>query len=370
MKILMIIDSIDIGGAETYLVNLVEALKRHNYNSFVVSSGGIYEQVLIQEGIESYKLPVNSKNPLNLMKSIFNIVKYVKANEIDIIHAHGRMPAFIGNIVSKLVGVHFITTAHAKVEANSIYKYITTYGEFVISVSEDIKKHIVKEFNIAKNIIEIIPNGININKFKNSDKDNELIESLNLSKDVIRIMIVSRMDGELGQIAIDLVEKFNKIKSNAFLELIVVGDGDRFDELKSIANNDSIKILGKRSDIHKIINLSDIVVAVSRSALEAMASEKLVILAGGEGYLGFFDESKLEDAISDNFTGRNCNLKYSIDLLINDIEKAISKVGTQSAENLGKFSRNIILENYSLEETVIKTIRIYERVIGNLNDKE
>jgi glycosyltransferase involved in cell wall biosynthesis len=369
MKILMIIDSIDIGGAETHLINLVEALKKHGYESFVTSSGGIYEEELKSENIDHYKLPINSKNPFHLCLTLIKLRRYVKENAIDLIHAHGRMPAFIGALLSKLTGVHFITTAHAKVEANSFYKYITTYGEFVISVSEDIKNHIMKAFEVDEEIIKIIPNGINTTKFRKNERDIELIRSLDFSPDAIRIMVVSRMDGKLGQIAIDLVRHFKKISSKHPLELIVVGDGDRFNELNAISNNDSVKILGKRSDIHKIINLSDIVVAVSRSALEAMASERFVVLAGGEGYLGFFDENILEDAYSDNFTGRNCNLEYSIELLIKDIEKAISKLDSQS-DSLGKFSREIILKNYSLDQTVLETIEIYERIIGGPHDEK
>jgi glycosyltransferase involved in cell wall biosynthesis len=366
----MIIDSIDIGGAETHLINLVEALKKHNYTSFVTSSGGIYEQELKNEGIDHYKLPINSKNPFNLFLTLFKLRKYIKNNSIDLIHAHGRMPAFIGDLLSKLTGVHFITTAHAKVEASSLYKHITTYGEFVISVSEDIKKHIMDAFDVDKDIIKIIPNGINTSKFRKNEKDEDLIESLELTSDAIRIMVVSRMDGKLGQIAIDLVRNFKAIHSESTLELIVVGDGDRFEELNAISKSSSVKVLGKRSDIHKIINLSDIVVAVSRSALEAMASERLVVLAGGEGYLGFFDENILKDAYSDNFTGRNCNTNYSIELLIKDIEKAISKLDSQAGSDLGEFSREIILKNYSLDKTVLETIDIYERIIGDPLDKK
>lgn len=370
MKILMIIDSIDIGGAETHLINLVEALKKYGYESYVTSSGGIYEKELKKEKIAHYKLPINSKNPLKLLMTLIKLKKYIKDNEINLIHAHGRMPAFIGNLLSKVIGVHFITTAHAKVEANSFYKYITTYGEFVISVSEDIKNHIMEAFDVDEDIIKIIPNGINTSKFQKTKKDINLMKSLGFSLDAIRIMVVSRMDGQLGQIAIDLVKNFNKIKCEKPLELIVVGDGNRFDELNAIANNEAVKILGKRSDIHKIINLSDIVVAVSRSALEAMASERLVVLAGGEGYLGFFDENILEDAYSDNFTGRNCNMEYSIELLIKDIEKAISKLDHQSGKTLGKFSREVILKNYSLDQTVLETIEVYERITGDPHDKE
>lgn len=365
MKILMMIDTIDIGGAETHLVNLVQVLKENNIECVVVSSGGIYETTLLDDGIQHLKFNIKGKNPMNLINIIIKLTQFVNKNEIDIIHAHGRMPAFIGNIISKLTHVKFLTTAHAKVESNSFYKYITTYGKCVISVSDDIKEHIINEFNIKRENIRIIPNGINIEKFKKEDLDKELAKEIKLDLNAIRIMVVSRMDGKLGQLAIDLIKNYNKIVSIKPFEIIIVGDGERFNEIKEISKNEkNIKILGKRNDINKILNLSDIVIAVSRSALEAMASEKIVILAGGEGYLGLFNEKIVEEAIKDNFTGRNCLNKYSIDLLINDIEKVIDILGSNYEKELVEFSRKLISTNYSLNNSVLETIDIYRDLLG------
>lgn len=361
----MIIDSIDIGGAETHLVNLVEVLNNENIECFVASSGGIYQKDLLDMGVRHFDLPINSKNPLDLFLTISKLIKKVKVNKIDIIHSHGRMPAFIGNIVSKFTSVRFMTTAHAKVEANSLYKHITTYGEFVISVSNDIKKHIVDKFGVSASNIEIIPNGINIDKFRKKDIDIDFLKDNNLKKDSIKLMIVSRMDGQLGQLAIDLVNNIDKIKSKSLLELIVVGDGDRFDEINDLGKNkDNVKILGKRNDIDKILNVSDIVVAVSRSALEAMACEKIVVLAGGEGYLGLFNEKIVDKAILDNFTGRNCKDRYKLNVMIKDIEKAINLLGTDREEDITHFSREVVKREYSLERSMIKTIEIYKKLLG------
>jgi glycosyltransferase involved in cell wall biosynthesis len=371
MKILMMIDTIDIGGAETHLVNLVQVLNENNVECFVTSSGGIYEETLLKDEIPHLKLNVKSKNPVNIIKIIIILIKFVNKNNIDIIHSHGRMPAFIGSVVSKLTNTRFLTTAHAKVEVKSFYKYITTYGECVISVSDDIKNHIINKFNVSDKKIKIIPNGINIKKFKKESPDNELIEKLGLNFNTNKIMIVSRMDGKLGQLAIDLVMNYKKIKSIKPLEIIVVGDGERFEEIKEVANKDNnVKILGKRSDINKILNISDVIVAVSRSALEAMAAEKLVVLAGGEGYLGLFNEKMVDEGIKDNFTGRNCNGEYSIKLVIEDIEKALYLLGSNEEKKLTKFSRELICTKYSLNISVMDTIEIYKDLLGGRYDKK
>jgi glycosyltransferase involved in cell wall biosynthesis len=184
-------------------------------------------------------------------------------------------------------------------------------------------------------------------------------------------MIVSRMDGKLGQLAIDLIKNYKKIKSIKPLEIIVVGDGERFKEIKKVADEDiNVKILGKRSDINKILNISDVIVAVSRSALEAMAAEKLVILAGGEGYLGLFNEKMVDEGIKDNFTGRNCNDKYNAKLLIEDIEKALSLIGSDEGKKIMEFSRELICTKYSLNSSVMDTIEIYKDLLGGRYDKK
>jgi hypothetical protein len=43
---------------------------------------------------------------------------------------------------------------------------------------------------------------------------------------------------------------------------------------------------------------------------------------------------------------------------------------SQEASNLGEFSREIILKNYSLDQTVLETIDIYERIIGGPHDEK
>lgn len=369
MKILMIIDSIDIGGAETHLINLVKMLKDKKVESIVVSSGGIYETILDDYGIQHYETMINSKSPLALMKSIAFVNKIIKKEAIDLIHAHGRMPAFIGNICSKITHRKFMTTAHAKVESKSFYKYLTTYGDRVISVSQDIKNHIIKQFNVNENIIDIIPNGINTDVFKAKDYDHALSEQLNLSSSSIKLLVVSRMDGQLGEIAIDLINIFkeNMYNKEAF-ELLVVGSGDRLDEIKKKSLGiDSIKILGKRTDVADILSLSDIVVAVSRSALEAFSSKKLVILAGGEGFWGLFEKEKYAMAESDNFTGRNSNINYSKEKLATEIDKAIELLNTKEGKAIKAFERNMVIEHYSLEKSVNETIKIYQKFLGGKN---
>jgi glycosyltransferase involved in cell wall biosynthesis len=365
----MIIDSIDIGGAETHLINLVKMLKDQGVTPIVVSSGGIYEAVLDDYDITHYETMINSKSPMALIKSIRLVNNIITKEAIDIVHSHGRMPAFIGNISATLTQTKFMTTAHAKVEAKSLYKYFTTYGDRVISVSQDIKNHIIEKFNVQEDIIDIIPNGINTDVFKEQPYQQALGHQLNLNPTSIKILVVSRMDGPLGAIAIDLIKIFQENDYQPEnLELLVVGSGDRLDEIQQISKGmDAVKVLGKRTDIDAILSLSTIVVAVSRSALEAFSSKKLVILAGGEGFWGLFTPEKYQLAESDNFTGRNSQLEYSKSRLAEAIDKAIALLGTNEAEEIKAFERQMVINHYSLQQSVNETIKIYQDFRGGNN---
>lgn len=66
----------------------------------------------------------------------------------------------------------------------------------------------------------------------------------------------------------------------------------------------------------------DIFVGVSRAALEAMSAEKPVIVAGNEGYIGIFNNDKLETSQENNFCCRGCEMS-SNELLIRDVIRLI-----------------------------------------------
>jgi len=367
MKILMLIDSIDIGGAETHLVDLSVKLKEKGQEVMVISSGGIYEDTLQKNNVPYANLPVKDKNPIIMIKNIGKIRNIIKENNFDIVHGHGRLPSFIGSKACIGTNAKFMTTAHAKVENKSFYKYITTYGDNIIAVSEDIKKYIIKEFHVDKNIINVIPNGINTERFKKRVENTSLKKDLNLSENKTKILSISRMDDQLAQIALDLVDI---VKKDSNLELLLVGDGNRMEELKEKTKGiEDIHLLGKRTDIPDLMNLSNVVVAVSRSALEGFASEKLVILAGGEGYLGVFRGDILEVAMVDNFTGRDSKAPYNKDRLEKDLYKSLGLKDTKEGHTIEKLGRKVVEKHYSLENMIEKTLENYRNFIGKKGEK-
>ncbi len=370
-RILMTLMGFEIGGAETHVLELALELKRQGFYVVCASNGGVYEKVLESAGIKHYKVSLNTKKPSCVISSLAKLSKIIKSEKIDIVHAHGRIPAFICGILSKTMSYKFtfVTTAHWVFETGHGLKYITNWGEKTVAVSEDIKKYLMDNYKTNPNDIFVTINGIDTNKFSKDADYSSLLTEFSLSPDSKKIVYISRMDEDRALVAFHLVEIAEKLDSAIpGVEVVIVGDGNVFSQLKTNAEiknasvgREMIKLCGARTDIYKFAALSDLFIGVSRSALEAMACSKPVIVAGNEGYMGLFDEEKLPCGIETNFCCRGMG-DSTPEKLYADITAAFS-MDKASLDAKGEYGRNLILENYSVKKMADDNVKMYTAAV-------
>ncbi|KXZ40511.1 Glycosyltransferase involved in cell wall bisynthesis [Alkalithermobacter thermoalcaliphilus JW-YL-7 = DSM 7308] len=367
-KILLALMGLNIGGAETHVVELAKGLKKEGFDVIVVSNGGVYEKELKESFIKHYNVPLHNKNPINMIKSYILLKKIIKKEKIDLVHAHARIPGFICGILHKKMNFPFVTTAHWVFTTKYGLKYITNWGQKTIAVSEDIKRYLIDNYNINEKDIKVTINGIDTDKFSSDIDTSDIINEFNLKKDSIKIVYISRLDKDRADVAFDLVDIAKELSCEINnLEIIIVGSGNVFDKLKEKVENinkslgrEVIKLAGARSDVNKFVAIADVFIGVSRSALEAMSAQKCVILAGNEGYIGVLDKQKLDSAIESNFTCRGEKktdkkvLKKDILDILKDNDKRLQ---------IGLWSRQIIKDMYSVEKMVKDNIDIYTQVL-------
>lgn len=365
MKILMATMKLDIGGAETHIVELSKELKRQGYDVIVASNGGVFEKELESVGIKHYKVPLHDKVPFHIIKSYNLLKKIILEEKVDIVHAHARIPAFILSKLHKKLNFPFVTTAHWVFSTKFPLNLLTNWGEKTISVSDDIKDYLIKNYGIPADNINVTINGIDTEKFSSSVDTSGVIKEFNLKTDSFKIVSISRMDKDRADMAFfltDLAKRLSKEIPN--LEIVLVGGGNVYNELKSKADKVNseighkvVTLTGPRADINNFAALSDIFVNVSRSALEAMACEKPVIIGGNEGYIGIFDEDKLKISFDTNFCCRGCPMANK-EILFNDIMKIYSSPD-EYKKHLGEFSRNTIKKYYSVTKMANDAVTAY-----------
>lgn len=365
---------LDIGGAETHVVELAKELKRKGINPIVTSNGGVYVKELEQAGIKHYCVPLQNKNPLNMIKSVRLLKKIIIDEKIDLVHSHARIPSFILDKLHRKMKFPFVTTAHWVFTTKYGLKYITPWGERCVAVSEDIKKYLMDNYKVPESNIRVTINGIDTEKFSPETDSSEIKKELGIGDDDTVIVYVSRMDESRSLVAKQLIEIVPEIdKTVKKLKVVIVGDGDDFQNVKAMAVRankalcrECIVLTGARTDINTLVAPADLFIGVSRAALEAMAAQKAVIIAGNEGYIGLFDESKLDVGIDTNFCCRGC-AESTPELILEDVKKFFA-LSESEKNHLAEYGRELIIKEYSVSRMAEDTMRVYDWALGKRDE--
>ncbi len=365
--ILMTLMGLEIGGAETHVVELSKELKKMGYRIIVASNGGVYEKELEEYGILHYRVPMNQRNIFKMIKSYFLLRQIMEKEKVDIIHSHARIPGFICGFLHKKYGVTFVTSAHWVFYTGMGLKYLTNWGQKVVAVSDDIREYLIKNYKVPYENIFVTINGIDTDKFSPETNGDAIRKEFDIAKNEPVLVYVSRMDESRALVARQLIEIAPRIaEAVKGIKMLIVGGGDVFDELNKKAQEQNKKIgrkcitmTGARTDINELIAVGTMFVGVSRAALEAMASGKTVIVAGNEGYIGICGEDKLELARENNFCCRGC--EYSTEeKLYQDVLYVFKEMTEQQRQEVGLYSRGVIFEYYSVTKMARNCIEAYD----------
>ena len=369
-SILMALNGLDIGGAETHVVELSKELSRLGYRVVVASNGGVYEKELAACGIKHYKVPMNKRSLPRMLKSYFLLKKVIRKERIDIVHAHARIPGFLCGLLKKKMNFTFVSTAHWVFDTHGGLKYLTNWGQKTVAVSDDIKKYLIDNYGVKEDNIFVTINGIDTEKFSPEQDFSDFAKEFGLNENENRLVYVSRMDEDrayAAKLIINIAPKLSKAIPD--LRIIITGGGNVFDELKKLSDDVNrsigrkcIIMTGARTDINKIVASGKVFVGVSRAALEAMAGEKPVILAGNEGYLGLFNEEIFEKAVDNNFCCRGCEMS-SEESLYRDIVYTFNNIDDDERKHLGRYGREVIFKYYSVNKMANDCIDAYKAAL-------
>ncbi len=368
MKILMTLMGLEIGGAETHVVELSRALAKMGHDITVASNGGVYTAELEKESIRHVKLPLHNKSPKSVIKSYTGLKKLCREENFDIVHAHARIPAFICGLLARRFDFRFVTTAHWVFKITPLWKRIANWGERTIAVSDDIKQYLIDNYSLYPDNISVTINGIDTDKFSKNQDTTEIENEFGLSPNNFNIVYISRMDEDRSAVAYLCASALPElIKINPAARLIIVGGGNDFDRLSShvekinssIGKN-AIVMTGARVDINKFVAIADAFVGVSRSALEAMAAGVPTVIAGNEGYIGIFREDKFKISYDTNYCCRGCEMPNE-ELIRRDLEFIMTS-SDSTREKLSLYNKKTIEEYYSASRMASDYLEMYKKL--------
>ncbi len=373
MKILMVTMKMDIGGAETHILELCRELRGMGHQITVASNGGVYADMLVTEGIAHVKLPLDRKTPHAVVKSIRGLSRLIRTGDFDLVHAHARIPAFLCGMLWKKHKFRYVTTAHLNFSVNPLWRRLSSWGERSMAVSEDIGDYLVKEYGYPADKISVTINGIDTVKYAPDVPYRDFLAEFDLptGDGRNRLVYVSRLDADRADPAYRIMNIAEELdREIPDLDIIIGGGGTEFDKLNRMAEEvnkkagrNLVTMTNNRSDVHRIMACADVFVGVSRSALEAMAEGKPVIIAGNQGALGIFDERVLTPAMETNFCCRGYE-QADEGALLRDITTLFGET-KEERKARGEWCRGIVMEYYTAARMARDYVTMYEATLAS-----
>jgi len=363
MNLLFVLSQRELTGAETYALSLIKELTAKNHKVVIVS-----DTLSSKTDIPYYSLDIdNRKSFINRLRHIKVLSQIIKKEKINLLHAQSRGSSWVSYFASRLTNIPLVTTAHCIYPIHLSRKMLPCFGEKVIAICEAVKEHLIRDLKVKSEDVVLIPNGIDIDNFRPNVDITKIREEFGIQSGTKVISWIGRFSGPRGKIIEEMVEKvFPEILAGAPNRiLLIVGGGEKPNTLerkvKAINHRigrQGIKFTNLRKDIPQICILSDLIIGAGRVALEAMACERVVISVGENKLIGLINPETIEEGIYTNF-GDCCGyqpvdwvrLTSAIDEVLNDEKKV---------EELGKWGRKIVIDQFNLKKVANKVEEIYE----------
>jgi len=359
---------LDIGGAETHIVELSKELRRLGHEVAAISNGGVYVEELSAAGVRHYAAPLHRRSLGDMRRALAVLERTIRQERPDVVHAHARIPAFLCGILHKKMRFPFVTTAHWVFDTRGMLRRLTNWGERTVAVSDDIKEYLIREYGLPPEHISVTINGIDTEKFSPGLSGEPVIREFGLDGEAPIVSYVSRLDESRALVVRQLIELSPRLdKAVPGVQILIAGGGDMLGTLRAKAEavnaalgRRCVVMTGPRTDINHIAAAGRVFVGVSRSALEAMASGKPVIVAGNEGYQGLFGPEKLSEAQAGNFCCRGLP-QSDPEILLRDLTAALL-LPDGERERLGTYGRQVIQEHYSVHRMALDCLAMYDQV--------
>lgn len=371
--VLQVLPELNHGGVELGTVEIASGMQEQGIKNFVVSSGGRMEYDLTRIKVKHFTLPLKTKNIFKIYSNSKKIAQIIRENKINIVHARSRAPAWSAYWAAKKTGATFLTTYHGTYglgyfNLKKLYNRVMTYGKLVIAISDHIKQHMIKEYNVSEDKIRLIHRCVNLDNFNPEKVTQErmikAIKDFNIPEDKPIISLIGRVSKWKGQDL--LIEALSKVKNKNFYCLIVGSDQGRTalsNKLKEMVKKykleGKVQFIDHSFDIPALLMLSDIVLsaaiepeAFGRAAIEGQAMGKIVIASNIGGSL----ENTIDNVTGKLFkSGDSQDLAESIDWALNLSKSEKEKIGKAAIKNVrDHFTKQIMCD---------KTIAVYHELM-------
>lgn len=381
IRILALLNNIDMGGQQNYVISIAEKLDKSRFDCIIgYAMDGLWRQRIINAGLGLFKyaetdqimeriapLKIILIKPWICVRPICRLVKFIHKEKIDIINTNGLFTYIVGVTAARIAGISSIRTPGCVIQKQErlhykFFKFLpfTYWTTKFIAITKTIENELIN-LGLEKNKIHYIHHGIDLNKFNPKISGEKIRKEFNINLEapvigkIARIVPIMRFDLLLEAAVMVL-------KEEPLAKFMIVGDGPSKDDLIKMAQelkiSDHVIFTGFRSDIPEIIAAFDIGVETmddpigGMATLELMAGAKPVITAEGKSH-------GINEFVVNNQTGIITppdNPKAFAEAIIRLIKNK------ENAQKMGILARKKMEEEFDFNDSVKKTEELYMEI--------
>lgn len=371
MKVMQIISSSGMYGAEAVILNLARTLNScGNECLLTVFANSANEnhdlhKNAVKRGVDTFVVPCATRVD---RKAIASVQALLRETGAEVVHCHGYKADIYTYLALRKHGIPLISTCHTWYDTDAaVYVYgvldrlVLRRFTRVVAVSNDVRQRLIKS-GVPPCRIEFIRNGIDTGPFASAQKTSETGNS-----NPLVVGLVGRLAWEKG------IDVFIEAAARVLTEVphtkfTVVGEGPDRKQLESLVRTlgiaGGVSMVGRREDMPAVYGSFDIMVSSSRqeglpiAILEGMACGlPLVATSVGE----------VSSVVRDGETGILLPagdpkaLASAIINLLRDSEKR---------RRLGWAARQLIEREYSANRMVDEYISVYRDALANAQGRQ
>ena len=302
LTILLVVPSLQAGAADIGVVDLVRILAAAGHRPIVLSRGGRMEGDIPAVGGEFIFAEVASKNPLIMLRNAAVIARIARERRCDVIHAHGRAPAWSAFLAARVTGVPFFTSWYKGFREQNkfkrLYNSVMVRGDRIIAASDQIAELISERYGIAWSRISVVPSTIDLEHFDpasvSAERINDMRRAWGVGSHTKVILVVGRMLRRKGHHLV--VRAARRLKAMGLKDFVCVfiGEdqgrsrytGELWDLVQASDVTDVIRMAGAPGDVPAAYAAAMVVVSAAtqaeglqRAILEAQAMARPVVVS-------------------------------------------------------------------------------------------
>ena len=367
-KVLHVIDSLDLGGAQTFLLDLV---RHHDRLRYLPEVAAMHGQGVYASAFKDAGMPVHSLSPGKFPPLYFpNFWKLLRSGNYDILHFH----LFGANLCAKPLAImarHPAIIVHdqcndASRENNPLLLVADAFwnrrSDRVIAVSESTRRYLLNREDLDDAKVTMIPNGIDTSMFHPATADQRKRARLDLGIPSEGFVIggVGRLVPQKNfMLFLEVVAEV--VRAHPSVYFVIAGTGPLEQLLRAKATTlgiaEYVRFLGHVNNRVGLYHALDALMMTSdfegtpMTLLEAMASGLPVVASAVDGVAEVC--TSYQDALLTT-PGKIDGFKECCRLIITDESLRV---------RLGVAARQTILERYEIRALTRKVEGVYEDVL-------